>query len=168
MASDEVVGLYDEQGHEIGRATRGEVRAKNLRHAATAIVLRNRAGDVYVHRRTDTKDIYPGLHDFAAGGVMQAGETTMGSAVRELGEELGVHGVDLQPVGEANYADATNTYHAFLFTAVWDGPVVHQAEEVAEGGWWPPARLADEVSAHPERFVPDSVALWDLAFDAPA
>lgn len=168
MSGDEVVGLYDEQGHEVGRATRARVRAENLRHAATAIVLRNTAGEVYVHRRTDTKDIYPGLHDFAAGGVMQAGETPLESATRELGEELGVHGVPLHPVGEANYADATNTYHAFLFTATWDGPITHQAEEVASGGWWTVSDLAGRVADDPGMFVPDSVALWNPTFDAPA
>ena len=73
-----------------GSAPRSRMRAENLHHAATAVVVRDRLGRVYVHRRTTTKDVYPGRRDFAAGGVLTAGEDPHDAAVRELAEELGV------------------------------------------------------------------------------
>ena len=151
----ELVALYDDEGHPSGEiADRAQVRAQNLRHAATAVVVRSPGGDVYVHRRTDTKDVYPGLYDFAAGGVVQAGEDPADSAVREVAEELGVTGVALEPIGESDYADERTRYRAFCFTCTWDGPITWQPEEVAWGEWVSPQRLLAMLDELP--FVPDT------------
>lgn len=159
---DELVPLYDEAGRPSGEVvTRREMRARNLRHAATAVVVRNTAGEVYVHRRTDTKDVFPGRYDFAAGGVLQVGEDPYDAAVREAEEELGVAGVPLTGLGEADYADDHTSYHAFCFTCVYDGPITWQPEEVAWGAWVTVAELGAMVAA--EEFVPDTLALlWPL------
>ena len=77
---DEIVALYDERGRPVGSAPRSRMRAENLRHAATAVVVRDPWGRVHVHRRTDTKDVYPGRYDFAAGGVLLAGEEPLDAA----------------------------------------------------------------------------------------
>src|SRR4051794_41342881 len=50
------------------------MRAQNLRHAATGVVVRDPYGRIYVHRRTATKDVYPAHWDFTAGGGVLAGE----------------------------------------------------------------------------------------------
>ena len=55
------MALYDERGRPCGSVPRSRMRAENLRHAATAVVVRDPLGRVYVHRRTDTKDVYPCL-----------------------------------------------------------------------------------------------------------
>lgn len=131
----ELVALFGDDGHPTGEvATRAEMRARNLRHAATAIVVRDPSGRVYVHRRTDSKDIYPGRYDFAAGGVLQAGEDPYRGAQREVEEELGVTGVELRPLFEADYADDHTRYHAYCYQCTWDGPIHWQPEEVAWGG----------------------------------
>ncbi|MGI8695317.1 MAG: NUDIX hydrolase, partial [Mycobacteriales bacterium] len=72
-----MVALYDPadpDGRVLGRAPRSDVRAGNLPHAGTGVLVRDSAGRVYVHRRADTKDVFPGLHDCFAGGVVGAGE----------------------------------------------------------------------------------------------
>lgn len=159
---EEQVQLVDEQGRPCGSAPRSRMRAENLRHAATGILVMNSAQQVYVHRRTDTKDVYPGRWDFAAGGVLDAGEEPLAGATRELAEELGITGVELEPLGEGDYRDENADLHAWLYRVVWDGPIVHQDSEVAWGGWM----TLDELRAlvdDPERpLMPDSVALWDL------
>ena len=66
---EEVVALYDDGGRPAGSAPRSVMRAQNLRHAATGILVRDPWGRVYVHRRTPTKDVYPAHWDFTAGGV---------------------------------------------------------------------------------------------------
>ena len=155
-SADEVVALYDDAGNPCGTAPRSRVRAENLRHAATAVVVRNGAGEVYVHRRTDTKDLYPGRYDFCAGGVLRAGEDPLESARRELTEELGVTGVELVPLGFADYADDRTRMREFLDECTYDGPVTWQPEEVAWGAWVAPARFLRMLDELP--FMPDSVA----------
>lgn len=155
----ELVELYSEDGRPTGEvAERSRMRAENLRHAATQVVVRNGSGQVYVHRRTDVKDVYPGYYDLAAGGVLQAGEVPDEAAERELAEELGIAGVTLTPLFEADYADDHTRFHAYCYECTWDGPIRWQPEEVAWGEWVGPRRLArllDEVS-----FMPDSLATF--------
>ena len=153
----EMVALYDDDGRPDGVADRARVRAENLRHAATGIVVRNSAGEVYVHRRTTTKDVFAGLYDFCAGGVVQAGEDPAASAAREAAEELGVTGVELRPLGEADYADEHVRYRAFLFECTYDGPIRWQPDEVEWGGWVPVPRLLEMLDELP--FVPDSASM---------
>ena len=128
------MALYDDAGRPCGSAPRSRMRAENLRHAATGVLVRDPLGRVFVHRRTDTKDVYPGRYDFTAGGVLLAGEAPDEAARREAEEELGVTS-PLVRIGEADYADDQTTYHAFLYETVWDGPVRLQPEEVASGEW---------------------------------
>jgi isopentenyldiphosphate isomerase len=157
---EELVARYDDSGNVIGAVGRSEMRRDNLRHAASSIVVRDPAGRVYVHRRTGTKDVFPGLLDCAAGGVVLAGEDAGAGAVRELDEELGVHGVDLVPLGVMSYADEFTRYHAHRFTATWDGPIHWQPEEVEWGEWVHLRELIVRIEGDPGAFVPDSVAVW--------
>lgn len=153
----ELVAVYGPDGRPTGEVVdRATMRARNLRHAATLVVVRDAEGAVYVHRRTDTKDVYPGYDDFAAGGVLQAGEDPYASAVREIAEELGVTGVALVPLFEADYADEHTRFHAFCYECRWDGPITWQPEEVAWGEWVTPARLLELLDER--TFMPDTLS----------
>jgi len=160
MADDEVVALYDEAGRVSGSAPRSLMRARNLRHAASSVVVRDPLGRIYLHRRTTTKDVYPGLLDLAAGGVVLAGEDPTLGAVREVEEELGVAGVPLEPLGVADYADEHTSYRAFRFVVTWDGPIRWQPEEVSWGEWVTVEDLVRRFDDDADSIVPDSVAVW--------
>ncbi len=159
---DEQVALYaegDPGGRVVGAAPRSLVRARNLPHAATAVLLRAADGRVYLHRRTETKDLYPGQHDVWAGGVILAGEQPYAAAARELTEELGVHGCELRPCFRYWYADEHTNHLAFVFEAAYDpeicGPVIHQPSEVAAGWWITWDELLTRVADPTWPFVPD-------------
>ncbi len=156
---DELIALYDEQGRPSGSAPRSRMRAENLRHAATAVVVRNSRGEVYVHRRTPIKDVYPGRRDFAAGGVIAAGEEPDAAAARELAEELGISGVEIVPVRRGYYADDRTSFHGFCYTVVWDGEIRWQPEEVSGGEWMDPADLLQALREQPDDFMPDTIGL---------
>lgn len=156
---DEVVQLFDERGRPAGTAPRSRVRAENLCHGATGVVVRDGLGRIYVHRRTETKDVYPGLHDCCAGGVMLAGEDPGESARREIAEELGVTGAVLRRIGVSRFADEHTNYVAFQYEARYDGPIRWQPEEVAWGAWMTLDELTDRLADPGWPFVPDSRAL---------
>ena len=152
------MALYDDAGRPSGSAPRSRMRAENLRHAATGVVVRDPLGRVFVHRRTDTKDVYPGRYDFTAGGVLLAGESPDEAARREAEEELGVSS-PLVRIGEADYGDDHTTYHAFLYETVWDGPVRLQPEEVACGEWMTLEQVGAMLDDPAVSVMPDTATL---------
>ncbi|OLR95133.1 NUDIX hydrolase [Actinokineospora bangkokensis] len=156
----ELVDLYAEgdlSGVVTGVAPRWRVRAENLPHAATQVLLRDGRGRVYVHRRTATKDIYPGAHDAWAGGVIASGEDIDAGAQRELAEELGVTS-RIRPCFRYWYRDEQANYLACVYEATHrpaDGPVRHQPQEVAEGWWMPWDELLRRLDDPAWPFTPD-------------
>ncbi|GAA0514424.1 NUDIX hydrolase [Saccharopolyspora subtropica] len=156
-ASGELVAVYDAAGRVVGSATRQRMRAEGLWHAAASVLVLSPDGtEVYVHRRTDSKDVYPGMHDCWAGGVVAAGEDPDATARRELAEELGVRGVPVRFVFRTVHELGSVRFHGFLYEARWDGPIVHQPDEVAEGWWMPLPELRERLRDPSWPFVPDA------------
>ncbi|SER69340.1 Isopentenyldiphosphate isomerase [Lentzea xinjiangensis] len=150
-----MINLYDEDANVIGEVTRERMRAENLWHGCATIVVRSLdGGRVYVHRRTDTKDVFPGLYDCTAGGVIDAGEHPDEAAARELREELGVV-VPLTKLFTSRYVDEHTRYHVWVYEARTDGPFTHQPEEVAWGGWMDLEELRGRIDDPDWPLVPD-------------
>jgi isopentenyldiphosphate isomerase len=139
--AQELVDVVDEDNRVVATVTRREVRARDLLHRCTYILVRNTAGAVLVHRRTDTKDIHPGAYDVFAGGVCAAGESYDDCARREVGEELGVVGVDLRFLLRHRYRGPGGQAWGAVYEVRWDGPVQPQATEVAWSAWVTPDQL---------------------------
>ena len=156
---DETVSLVDEQGGVVGSVARAVMRRDNLRHAATAVLVRDPDGRIYVHRRSPDKDWCPGCHDAAAGGVLMVGEEPEESALRELAEELGISGVPLRPLGTSLYEDDTVRCFEHCFEATYDGEVTHSDGEVTWGAWMTLPELGDLLRGGAWPFVPDTRTL---------
>jgi len=166
VTSDELVALVDRSGLVVGSAPRSVVRRDNLLHAATAVLVRDPDGRIYVHRRSDSKDWAPGHWDAAAGGVITLGERPYDSALRELDEELGISGTGLAELGSHLYEDDTVRVFEHAYEAVWDGPLRHQPEEVAEGRWTTITELAGLLADPGVAFVPDTRQLLEKLAEA--
>jgi 8-oxo-dGTP pyrophosphatase MutT (NUDIX family) len=161
----EVVGIYDPDdpaGRVVGTAPRDRMRRENLPHGATAVLVRRSTGELYVHRRADTKDVWPGRHDCAAGGVLQAGEVPDEAAVRELAEELGIEGAVLTPIGTRWYRDDDTHYLAYAYLTTWEGDMRFADGEVTDGWWEQPEVLYARLSDLSWPFVPDTRSLLAL------
>jgi 8-oxo-dGTP pyrophosphatase MutT (NUDIX family) len=152
---DEIVLIVDLENNETGSAPRHEMRTKGLPHRATYILVFNNSDELFVQKRTKTKDIYPGYYDIAAGGVVLAGESYDESAGRELEEELGIRSAELTAHFTFLYEDGTNKVWGRVYSCTYGGPLILQAEEVESGFFMP----AQEVLALSEKepFTPDGI-----------
>lgn len=157
----EQVALVDPSGAVVGSAPRSVVRRDNLPHVVVAVLLRDTTGRIYVHRRTGTKDVFPGMHDCIVAGCMLADETPRPAAERELAEELGVTGVRLEPLFSVWYADESTRHLCHVWTTSYDGPITHQVEEIAWGSWMTVDDLLEHLTDPSWPFVPDGRALVD-------
>lgn len=135
-AAGELLDIVDESDQVIGQAPRGEAYARGLRHRCVFVFVRDGSGQIFVHRRTAGKLVFPSMHDMFVGGVVGAGESYDEAALREAEEELGVSGLP-RPVPLFSFlftgtgAAAGLTWWSRVYEARCDLPVSPQAEEVA-------------------------------------
>ena len=90
--TEEWFDVVNERDEVVGRATRREVHARGLLHRAVHVLVFDKAGRIFLQKRSMTKDMSPGLWDSSCSGHVDSGEDYDTSATRELGEEIGVHG----------------------------------------------------------------------------
>jgi isopentenyldiphosphate isomerase len=144
-ASDaELVAWVDEHDQLQGVLERAQLRERGLIGRGTFILLFNSAGELCVHRRTLSKAIYPGDESYAE------------SAARELEEELGVGGVALTAHEHFLFDQRGNRLWCAVFSAVWDGPLRLQPEEVLEARFVPVEQALAESEIMD--YCPDSIA----------
>lgn len=153
----ELVEEVDAAGNVLRLVTRREMRANVLWHRAVFIAVQSERGQILVHRRADTKDVWPGCWDVAVGGVLSPGEDWHSGAVRELSEELGITGVQVELLGTGVYADHDVKLVAAVFACRTDGPFAFADGEITEAHWVTREELPIWLSA--KQFLPDSVAL---------
>jgi isopentenyldiphosphate isomerase len=155
VAADEIVTIVDEHNKVLGAVPRREMRAKNLPHRSTYILVFNAQGELYVQKRTMTKDVFPGYYDPAAGGVVLAGESYEQGAVRELAEEMGIRDVPLTWLFDFYFADERTRVWGGAFSCVYDGKVTLQEEEVEDVALMPIAEILRRAETEP--FTPDGL-----------
>jgi isopentenyldiphosphate isomerase len=155
--ADELVDVVDEDDRVVATVSRAEVRRRQLLHRCTYVLLENAAGEILVHRRTDSKDVFPGAYDLFAGGVCAAGESYDDCARREVAEEFGVAGADLRFLFTHRYRGVGGQAWGAVYQAQWDGPVQPQASEVAWHAWVAPEALGRMLAELP--FCPDSLEI---------
>ena len=114
-------------------------------------------GDLLVHQRAETKDIWPGWWDVAVGGVVTPGETWADAAARELREELGINGEGLEMLGIGAYRDHDVQLVAATFLCRSEGPFTFADGEITQAHWV--SRTEIPLWLKGKQFLPDSVAL---------
>jgi len=161
--AEEMFDICNEQDEVVGQLPRSEVHRRRLLHRAVHIWIWNSSGQLLIHRRTASKDEYPGCFTSSASGHLQAGEDYAGAAERELMEELGLKGA-LQYEVRLPGSSRTSFEHTVLYSLRTDASPQPDPGEIAELIWHWPAELVAEVRAHPERFTPpfcELMLLWD-------
>ncbi len=130
---DEMFDVVDENDHPVGTATRSEVHAAKLLHRAVHVFVLNKHGDLYLQKRSLWKDNNPGVWDSSVSGHLDAGEDYQSAALRELGEEIGMHGAvpgDLEHFLAVSPSEKTDWEHIHLFITRHAGVVSFPAAEI--------------------------------------
>ena len=154
---EELVEEVDHDGTVLRLVTRADMRAQRLRHRSVFIAVVSSHGELLVHQRSMSKDIWPGWWDIAVGGVVAPGEDFGAAARRELAEEVGLTQCSLGFLGSGAYEDDSVRLSAWCYLCRSDGPFVFSDGEVVRTEWVAPDRIGEWLGTH--RVLPDSVAL---------
>ncbi|MEB3961930.1 NUDIX domain-containing protein [Streptomyces kunmingensis] len=159
--AEEILDIVDDQDMVTGQATRGTAYAENLRHRATFTLARDPDGKIFVHRRTATKLVFPGMYDMFVGGVVGAGESYDAAALREAEEELGVSGLPAPtPLFKFLYDDGKGgSWWSYVYEVICALPVRPQAEEIDWYGFLSPAELERRLTEWP--WTPDGRTAYE-------
>jgi isopentenyldiphosphate isomerase len=169
----ELVEMVDRHGNALGILPRKLVHTHNLLHRGIGMfvtkdqhIMSSSSSsdapfvfpDLYVHRRTDTKRIFPSLYDMFVGGVSTAGEDSRTTACREVAEELGLveqSHLSAEPILSCVVCTAYNRCLVTLYCYRMDTSrekVSWQEEEVAWGEFVPYAIVQAAADRSIQRF----------------
>ncbi|MDQ6654685.1 MAG: 16S rRNA (adenine(1518)-N(6)/adenine(1519)-N(6))-dimethyltransferase RsmA [Verrucomicrobiota bacterium] len=155
----ELFAIVDADDRVIGRAPRGEVHANNLLHRAVHILLFNRAGELFLQKRSRWKDRHPCVWDSSAAGHVDDGEEYDATAIRELREELGIT-TPLQRVVKLPASEQTGLEFIWLYRGEHDGPFELAQGEIELGRFFTPDTVTAWLSQRPGDFAPGFGECW--------
>ena len=158
-AREERFSVVDDQDRVVGEAPRATVHANNLVHRAVHILLFNRAGELFLQKRSPWKDRHPSVWDSSAAGHVDAGEEYDDAARRELREELGVE-APLHRVAKLPPSDRTGQEFIWVYRAEHQGPFAIARDEIELGEFFDPSIVSRWIDARPADFAPGFVESW--------
>lgn len=159
--SDEYFDVVDRNDAVIGRATRREVHAQGLRHRAVHVLVFNRAGELFLQKRSRNKDTAPGMWDSSASGHVDAGEDYDGCARRELGEEIGLEVTrPLRRWFRLQACEETGREFVWVYREEAEGPFTLNHGEIEYGAWCRPAEVARRLREQPAEFASSFRLIW--------
>jgi isopentenyldiphosphate isomerase len=158
---EEWFDVVDANDAVVGRALRSEVHAKSLLHRSIHVLVFNAAGEIFLQKRSMTKDQCPGMWGTSCAGHLDSGEDYDHAAAREFGEELGVVPPPLKRLFKIAPSRATGWEHVWVYTCSMEGPFILSVEEIERGEWRRPEGLAEFMKARPKEYTVSLRTVWD-------
>jgi isopentenyldiphosphate isomerase len=135
--NDELLYEVDPYDRAIGPRKRGELHRLGLRHRAVHMLVFNGRDELFLQKRSMSKDINPGLWDTSAAGHVDFGESYDACALRELGEELGLENPsELRFLFKLQASPYTGWEFVQVYRVVHAGELRLNSAEIDEGRWF--------------------------------
>ena len=160
---NEIFDVVNERDEVVGREIRSEVHRLGLKHRAVHMLLANSRGEVFLQKRSMTKDTWPGAWDSSASGHLDAGEGYDEAAVREVREELGWEFTEpLTPVLKLDACAATGQEFVWVYRGEAEGPFTLHPEEIDDGRWFTVGEVGRLIECSSEPVAASFRHLWHL------
>lgn len=157
----EIFDVVDENDEVIGQRTRADVHALGLRHRSIHLLVFNTAGELFLQKRSLTKDENPGEWDSSVSGHVDSGESYADCVLRETAEEIGHRIVD-EPefLFKFDAEEKTGMEFCKVYSTTAEGPFTLDPVEITEGRWYSPQEIDDAISAGNPVLTASLKAIW--------
>jgi isopentenyl-diphosphate delta-isomerase type 1 len=163
MMPNEIFDVVNDRDEVIGQNTRREVHRLGLRHRAVHVLVFNRCGEVFLQKRSMSKDTFPGAWDSSASGHLDSGEDYDTCAVRELREEIGlVRERAPERLFRIEACADTGQEFVWVYRLEAEGPFTLHPEEIETGGWFTPEAVTRWMAGRPADFARALLLIWKL------
>lgn len=137
---EELLTQVDENNNVIGSISRKTAHnSPNVYYRTIYVLVKNDSGEVLIQKRSTTKDLYPNCWDISVGGHVNFNKSYLETAVRELGEELGVKvkPEDLLLKGEVlvRLPKSSEYFNVFEYSLKPGEGIIANLEEIGSTDW---------------------------------
>jgi len=165
--SEEIFDIVNERDEVVDRRPRREVHARGLLHRAVHVLVFNARGQVFLQKRSMSKDTSPGLWDSSASGHLDSGEDYDDCARRELREEIGLV-AERSPERLFKIAACAETGQEFVwvYRLGGEGPFTLHPDEIERGDWFDAEQVNRWMADKPQEFAPAFRLVWQHIVNA--
>jgi isopentenyl-diphosphate delta-isomerase len=161
MPVTDIFDVVDVNDNVLRQEPRSVVHREKLLHRAVHVFVFNQAGQLYLQRRSMTKDTAPGKWMSSCSGHVDAGEDYDQAVPRELIEEIGLHDpADLKRIFKDAPCKQTGYEFVWVYTCNSEGPFTLDPTEVIEGQWVDIKHLNNWLKERPRDFAWSFSYLW--------
>jgi len=158
---DELFDVVDANDQVVGVERRSEVHRQKLTHRAVHIFVFNAKGQLYLQKRSLTKDSAPGKWVSSCSGHVDNGEDYDTAAHREMGEELALfESVDFERVFKEPAGEQTGQEFVWVYHCKAEGPFTLDPTEASGGRWVQIDELNEWIQKSPNEFARSFSYLW--------
>jgi len=159
--TEDIFDIVNERDEVIGRAPRSEAHALGLLHRAVHVLVFNSRGEIFLQKRSMKKDRQPGVWDSSCSGHVDSGEDYDQTAIRELGEEIGLKlSVAPERLFKIDACAETDAEFVWVYRCQSNGPFQLDPDEIDAGDWFAPERVSRWIHEKPGEFAPAFVLIW--------
>lgn len=159
--TEEIFDVVNESDEVIAQMPRSQVHLEGRRHRAVHVLVFNKRGEIFLQKRSMSKDTFPGLWDSSASGHLNSGEEYDLCAVREVWEEIGLTLKAPPPrLFRVEACLETGQEFVWVYQVEAEGPFVLHPEEIEAGGWFSPGEVDRWIARNEGHFAPGFVKIW--------
>src|SRR4051794_24381052 len=152
--SEEIFDIVDDRDQVIGQCPRREVHRVGHKHRAIHVLVFNSRGEVFLQKRSMSKDTYPGVWDSSSSGHLDTGEDYDACSLRELREEIGlVTKLSPRRLFKIDACRDTGQEFVWVYRYESEGPFTLHLEEIERGDWFAPAYVTSWIQDKPHEFA---------------
>jgi len=159
--TEEIFDIVNDRDEVIGKKLRREVHRDGDKHRAVHVLIFNSRGEVFLQKRSMTKDTFPGAWDSSSSGHLDCGENYDDCAIREVREELGVN-LNCAPkrLFKIDACEETGQEFVWIYRCEHEGPFILHPEEIETGGWFASEEISKWMAERPNEFASALILIW--------